>query len=121
MRSPPSTDSNKNEGAPPRSFMYTLMGVSRSAEISRMTLAPGVSAGVVWVVVVGSNNIGSPLNHRYWIFDTRKPNIQYRVSKLKSPPSVGTRGDSRGATQVNAVETKIPAGDATGREKPASL
>jgi hypothetical protein len=40
--------------------------------------------------------------------------IEYR--KLKSPPSVGTRGDSRGATQVNAVEIKIPAGDATGRK-----
>jgi len=35
----------------------------------------------------------------------------YRPSsdlKTESPPSVGTRGDSRGATQVNAVETKIP-------------
>jgi hypothetical protein len=28
--------------------------------------------------------------------------------KTESPPSVGTRGDSRGATQVNAIETKIP-------------
>jgi len=28
--------------------------------------------------------------------------------KAESPPSVGTRGDSRGATQVNAIETKIP-------------
>jgi hypothetical protein len=32
--------------------------------------------------------------------------IEYR--KLKSPPSIGTRGESRGATQVNAVETKFP-------------
>src|SRR5688572_2073303 len=52
IRSPPSTDSNKNDGPCPRSFIYTLMGVSRSAETSRIT---------VWVVVgVASSNISSP-------------------------------------------------------------
>ena len=36
--------------------------------------------------------------------------------KLKSPPSVGTRGDSRGATQVNACSTKQKTlCDATGK------
>jgi hypothetical protein len=41
--------------------------------------------------------------------------------KLKSPPSIGTRGESRGATQVNACSKQKSLCDATGRKKPASL
>jgi len=41
--------------------------------------------------------------------------------KLKSPLSIGTRGESRGATQVNAYSKQKSLYGATGRKKPASL
>ena len=42
--------------------------------------------------------------------------------KLKAPPSNGTRGESRGATQVNALTlTKIPCCDATGMRASVTL
>jgi hypothetical protein len=42
--------------------------------------------------------------------------------KLKSPPSIGTRGESRGATQVKRVAlTKISLCDATGKGASVTL
>lgn len=41
--------------------------------------------------------------------------------KLKAPPSIGTRGESRGATQVKRYLTKISLCDATGKGASVTL